>query len=111
MSMSEKMFGQNIPAGTTAVTNYTVPAGKTGILRSIFCANVSGSNADLVIYVDNVGATYDSTTTVLAATKVAAGATVEFSGYMAIAAGGTVGVKTSTSASVNFTSFGLEIDV
>lgn len=107
--MIRRQLAQSRPNGVSAVTLFSPDENRRYTVDLILCTNSSGAAVDITIYHDADGTTYNTQTEVLATTSLGDGVTLEFapanglSGYLA--AGG-IGVKTSSSNSVNFTAYG-----
>lgn len=107
------VLGQSRPAGTSAVSLYTVASKVQAELLCLFIANTTGSAATYSVYVHNTGTTWDQTTAIAYDLPIPANstATVNFSdggGFPLIVSGGSIGIKTGTGNALTFTLIGNE---
>jgi hypothetical protein len=110
MTLQEKQLGQLRPANTTAASLYSPGAGVTGIVKSVWICNTSGSSATFRIFSDDDGTTYDESTAVFWDVTIEGNTTVELDTFMALNnSAGNLAVRTSSASALTFTAFGAEV--
>lgn len=106
-----RQLAQLRPSSTSAEQLFTSTQNKPWTIDLIILTNNSAGAVDVTIYHDDDGATYDDTNCVLSTVSLHKGQTMEFTpseGLSGYNRGSSVGVKTSTAASVVFTAYGYE---
>lgn len=110
--MGFQLLGQLRPANTTAASVYSPPASTETIISMVKCANVSALPANVRIFLDDDGTTYDETTALHWDVTVGVGETLEVTGPITMNdASGNLAVRTSVADAINFTVFGNEVSV
>lgn len=100
MAATPKRLYAGIP-DTTSTTAYTVPSGKTTIVKNITICNTTGSNATISIRC--------ATFAVVNAYKVSAYDTVVLDLSLVLNAGETIVISQGTSNAINVTISGVEV--
>lgn len=111
---SGSQLAQSRPSGTTAVSAFTALM-PTEITRIIVC-NTTGTAANMSIYHDDDGSTFDATTALYESKSVPANDSIEIkaesigAGLM-MAKNGQIGVKTGTANALTFTIYGITANI
>ncbi len=98
-----------LPSGTSAVTLYTVPAGRTAVLSRILIANVSGSTATFRIAITPSGVTLATQHYIAYDISLAAGDAINMPIGAGMEEGDFISVRTSTGSAITFAAFGTEL--
>ena len=110
-----QLLAQLRPNVTTPVTLYSVPSApqglRTEILLLVAFVATSG-NKDIIVYHDDDGTTYDSTTAIFGVQRAQFGDNPVFAaqavgGGIFVKPGGSIGVETSVADEVNFSLYGI----
>ena len=110
MANTYKQLAQARENSTNTATVYTVPASTDTIVRTIIVCNTSEAVANVEIYIDDNGSTYDETTAIVWNGDVPEHGTLQMDGFYAMGtAGGTVGYRSSVANALTITLFGLEM--
>jgi len=107
MVFAEKQLGQSRDNDTSTHAVYT-PSSVTGIIKTITLANTSGSAANIRVFIDNDGTTYDQSSALLYDTSIPANSTVVVTGYWIVENGGNVAYQQGTANAVTITVDGAE---
>jgi hypothetical protein len=110
-----QLLAQVRPSVTTPVAAFTVPASPAGLrveIMSICVFVATAGNKDIVIYHDDEGLTFDSTTAIIGVQRASFGDPVAFAartqgGGIHIKPGGTIAVQSSVADVVNFSLYGI----
>lgn len=103
-----KTLGQSAPAATTPTTLYTVPAGKTAVLSSLFACNQSTTVNTVRIWIAVAGAADTAKQYLFYDFVVGAGESLVLRSGIALGAGDLVRVQ-SSAGSMSFNAFGIEV--
>ena len=104
------VLGQVRPSGTAAVSLYSPPAATDTIVSMIKCCNVSVAAADVSVYLDDDGSTFDESTALHFEVELLAGETLEVTGTITLNdSSGNIGVQSSVANAITFTLFGDEV--
>lgn len=106
---SGAQLAQTRPSGVSAVTAFSANELRAEITL-IFVTNTTGTAADMSIYHDDDGTTYNADSALYETVSVAANSTTRIafevgSGIM-VGRSGNIGVKTGTANALNFTFYG-----
>jgi hypothetical protein len=106
----EKMLAQTSSPGVAAINHYTKVASKITIIKRILITNKTALPSTYTINFANAGGAYAAANLLYFAVAIAANTTVELNTYIVLqTTAGTIGVAEGVVASLNFTSFGVEI--
>ena len=111
MTDDYKQLAQARNSNTTATSIYSPPAGTTTIIRCIVICNTSAAAADVRIFLDNDGTTYDQNTALVYDAAVPAGGDpVQMDGfYVMDSSSGNLAYRTSVGNALTVTLFGVEM--
>lgn len=107
------ILAQANPAGTSAVTAYTVGTGKRAIFSQVIIANSTGSAANASVFAHATGTTKTAATALMSAKAISANSsdlTLVFEDGLEIAEGGSVGYQSGTGSALTFTFLGRLLD-
>lgn len=109
MAIEYKELARSIPAVTTRVNLYTVPAGKQAIVSSLIVVSTADVSQTFNIYAqDTAGETTGNNTLGLNLT-IPARTRVSFTEGWTLSEGQTIAVQSNSGANLNFFLFGCEI--
>ena len=113
--LAQKQLAQLRPPNTAAMTAVSKPAKSTLLIKSIFVANTTNAVANVSIFLDQNGTTYNQTTALLYNVAVSAYSTVVLDynhGGVPIGAdktAGSLGVQIDVANAITFSIFGQEL--
>jgi hypothetical protein len=106
---SGELLAQSRPAGTTAVSAFTASL-HTEITLIVIC-NTTGSAANVSIFHDDVGSTFDQTTAIYYVKAVPANDTIfiraEAGAGLHMSVDGQIGIQTATGSALTFSIYGI----
>ena len=104
-----KVLGQLRPANTTAASIYSPPANSAVQIDKIVISNTSGAAANIRLFIDDDGTTYDQTTALVYDLPLAGGDWIEIDGPIGMSnSAGNLAGRTSVNDALTFTVFGRE---
>jgi len=105
----EKQLGQR-RLSAQAESIYSPAAGVTAVVKSVVVSNVQGSAANLFLYLDDDGTTYDQSTAMMYDLVIASSTTVEVHTFWPMNnSSGNVAARSNASSYLTVTIFGAEI--
>ena len=109
--MDEKQLFQARENSTNAVSVYSPAADTNTVVKHLRVVNTSGGNADLTLYHDDDGTTYDESTAIEWQTTLATGETFEIDNtFIALNnSSGNLAYKSSVANALTITGWGTEI--
>lgn len=108
MATNYKVLGQQLPAVTTNVDLYTVPASTQTIVSTISVANVTASAATYNIYVRVAGAAAATSQALVYGATAAANSTTAITIGLTLNATDVLTVQSGTASAITFQAFGSE---
>lgn len=110
MSYQEKQLGQRRDNDTSTHSVYSPAAGVTAIIAMIMLANTSSRSAEVSVYIDDDGTTYDESTCIAPNILIPRGATEDIRGFFPMNnKDGNLAYKQGTANAITITAFGVEI--
>ena len=110
MALQEKQLGQARENSTSAVSVYSPASSTTAIIKNIMVTNTSAAAADVSIYVDDDGTTYDETTAIMWESEISAGETITLDSFIAMNdSDGNLAYQSSVANALTITVFGAEV--
>jgi hypothetical protein len=110
MALQEKQLGQARENSTNAVSVYSPGASTTAIVKGIFVCNQSGADAQVRVFVDDDGTTYDESTAIIWDITVPADSVLDIDTFVAMNdANGNLAYRSSVANALTITVFGAEI--
>ena len=103
-----KILVQSRFVPTTAASIYTVPTGSTTEVQTIVVCNTTASNAEIYIFIDEDGTTYDESTALFWQTDITLDSTTIFDTTLWLPQGANLAVNVETTIAITFTFFGFE---
>lgn len=108
MAYQEKQLAQSRENSTTAVSVYS-PTSGTSIIKNIIVTNTSGAPADLRLFLDDDGTTYDESTVLAWDVTIAAGSIFTLDGHMGMNnTSGNLAYRSSVANALTITVFGVD---
>jgi len=107
--MALKLLAQLRPNNTTANTVYTVPDFKSTSNITCYISNTQNASIRVRLFVDNNGATYGKSTSIIYNTTITARQTLIVDIPMIDLSGGTIGFRTNTANQATITVYGTEL--
>lgn len=110
MALQEKQLGQARENSTSAVSVYSPAASTTAVIKNIIVTNTSAGSADLSVFVDDDGTTYDESTAIMWQNSISSGETVTIDSFVAMDnENGNLAYQSSVANALTITVFGAEI--
>lgn len=110
MAYQEKQLGQSRDNDTNAHSIYSPAAGVTAIITTIVLTNTSAYTANVDVYLDDDGSTYDESTAIIWNIRIPAKATEIVMGFFPMNnSSGNLAYKERTANAITITAFGVEI--
>ncbi len=103
-----KILVQSNFVPTSAAAIYTVPTGVTTEVQTIVVCNTTGSNAEIYIFIDEDGTTYDESTALFWQTDITLDSTTIYDTTLWLPQGANLAVNVETTVAITFTFFGIE---
>jgi len=110
MAYQEKQLGQARDNDTDAHSVYSPAVGVTAIITTIVLANTSTSSAEVSVYIDDDGTTYNESTCLASTILIAAKSSEVIMGFFPMNnSAGNLAYKQETANAITITVFGTEI--
>ena len=110
MAFQEKQLGQRRDNDTNTHSIYSPGANTTAIIKTIVIANTTGSDADIRVFIDDNGTTYDQSTALMYDVPIDANSTTQLCGFYPMNdATGNIAYQQGTGNACTVTVFGAEI--
>lgn len=109
MATNYKVLGQALPASTSNVDLYTVPASTQTIVSSLVIANTTATAATARVFVRVAGASASTTNAVMYDVSVAANSHNAFTEGWTLNAADVLTVQSGTGSALSFQAFGSEL--
>lgn len=112
MTIQEKQLGQARPGSTSAVSLYSPGASTTGILKNLIICNTTTALANMRVFMDDDGSTYDETTAIFWDVQIDANSTIQIDLHAGMNdAAGNIAVRTDVADALTFTLYGVEVSL
>ena len=108
MTFTEKNLGQST-VGTTVVTLYTVPSGKTGLVKDIHITNLTSSEVTVSLWLDPNGTSATDSEAIFKDFGIPANDFLHWSGFKVMSENSTIKAQAGTASGVTITIDGAEV--